>query len=255
MFNTIIVIATNTFRETIRNKVLYNILLFAIVTIALAISFGQWSVFARVMVMNDLGLFTMSLSGLMLSVFIGSSMLGKEISGHTIYLMATRPIERSAILIGKFLGVYATLFLNFLLMGIAFGVSLTLSDGTIGIAHFQALGLLFLEMGLVLAVSLLFSVLSSPTLAAIFTIGFYIIGHLNNLSSISAISEGSKFVIYLVKSINFIIPNLDHFNIRAAVVYGEEISNSLIGFSVIYGLLYIGIILLISTLFFEKKDL
>ncbi len=255
MFNTVVVIATNTFRETIRNKILYNILLFAIVTIALSISFGQWSVFARVMVMNDLGLFAMSLSGLLLSIFIGSSMLGKEISGHTIYMMATRPIERSAILIGKFLGVYATLFLNFLLMGVAFAVSLYLAEGTVGISHLQALTLLFVEMGVILSASLLFSVLSSPTLAAIFTLGFYIIGHLNELASIEHVLENSGNLAIVVKLINIILPNLDHFNIRSAVVFGESLPFSVIGLASLYGVLYVAIMLLLSTLAFEKKDL
>ncbi len=252
---TVTAIAANTFRETIRNKVLYNILLFAGIIIALSITFGQWSVFARVQVMNDFGLATMSISGLLLAVFIGSSMLGKEISGHTIYMMATRPIQRSAILWGKFLGVYSTLLLNFGIMSLFFIISLKLAGGEFTENHTYALLLLFIELGVILATSLLFSVLSSPTLASIFTIGFYISGHFNDLSGLEALSGGSALLLPILKIINMVIPNLEHFNLRSAVVFNDVIPAGYLPSAILYGLFFIIIPLLLATLFFEKKDL
>lgn len=252
---TVLAIAANTFKETIRNKILYNILLFAGIIIALSISFGQWSVFARVQVMNDFGLATMSISGLLLAVFIGSSMLGKEISGRTIYLMATRPIPRASILWGKFLGVYLTLLLNFGIMSLFFAVSLKLAGGSFTVLHTQALLLLFVELGVILATSLLFSVLSSPTLAAIFTIGFYIGGHFNDLGGMEAITKGSEVMVPLLKFINVVVPNLEHFNLRSAVVFSEAIPSGYLGSAMLYGALFMIIPLLLATIFFEKKDL
>jgi len=235
--STVFAIATNTFRETIRNKVLYNILLFAGIIIALSVSFGQWSVFARVQVMNDFGLATMSISGLLLAVFIGSSMLGKEISGRTIYLMATRPISRASILWGKFLGVYATLLLNFLIMSLFFSISLLIAGGEITSAHLQALVLLFIELGVILATSLLFSVLSSPTLASIFTIGFYIGGHFNDLKGIDTLSGKSEALLPFLNIINVIMPNLEHFNLRSAVVFSDPIPSGYLPTAILYGIL------------------
>ncbi len=252
---TVLAIAQNTFKETIRNKILYNILLFAGIVIALSISFGQWSVFARVQVMNDFGLATMSISGLLLAVFVGSSMLGKEISGKTIYLMASRPIPRSTILWGKFLGVYTTLLLNFGIMSLFFGISLKLAGGDLTLLHVQALVLLFVELGVILGMSLLFSVLSSPTLASIFTIGFYIGGHFNNLTGLETITKGSDIMVPLLKLINIVIPNLEHFNLRSAVVFGDMIPAGYFPSAILYGLLFMVIPLLLATLFFEKKDL
>lgn len=253
---TLLAISSNTYKETIRNKVLYNILLFAGIIIALSISFGQWSVFARVQVMNDFGLATMSISGLLLSVFIGSSMLGKEISGKTIYLMASRPINRSVILLGKFLGVYATLLLNLTIMALFFSISLKLSGGHIEVTHIKAFILLFVELGVILATSLLFSVLSSPTLAAIFTIGFYIIGHFNNLQGIDSLTGKSEtLVMPIIKAINIFIPNLEHFNVRSAVIYNDVIPKGYILDAIIYGGAFIIIPILLAILFFDKKDL
>ncbi len=252
---TVLAIAVNTFRETIRNKVLYNILLFAGIIIALSVSFGQWSVFARVQVMNDFGLGVMSISGLLLAVFVGSSMLGKEISGRTIYLMATRPISRASILWGKFIGVYATLLLNFIIMSLFFGISLKASGGEITIAHFQALLLLFIELGVILATSLLFSVLSSPTLASIFTIGFYIGGHFNDLGGMEVLTGKNEKLVPLIRAINVIFPNLEHFNLRSAVVFSDPIPTGYVPTAILYGALFMVIPLLIGTLSFAKKDL
>lgn len=252
--NIILTIAQNTFRETIRNKVLYNILLFIGIIIVLSVSFGDWSVFARVQVMNDFGLAAISLSGLLLAVFIGSSLLGKEISGKTIYLTATKPIERGLIIWGKFSGVYMTLFLNFLIISAIFGISLVLSGGEITLMHAKAIILLITELGIILAFSLLFSVLSSPTLAAIFTIGFYIIGHFNNIAGIADMQE-NLWLIPILKVFIAIIPNLEFFNIRAAVVLGNPISTQYVFSAMIYGLLYMVIALFLATLAFDKKDL
>ena len=252
--NIIYTIAQNTFRETIRNKVLYNILLFVGIIIVLSVSFGDWSVFARVQVMNDFGLATMSLSGLLLAVFIGSSLLGKEISGKTIFLTATKPIDRGLIIWGKFFGVYLTLFLNLIIISAVFGISLVASGGEITLMHVKALVLLITELGIILAFSLLFSVLSSPTLAAIFTIGFYIIGHFNNLAMVENMHE-NLWLIPLLKVFNFVIPNLDFFNIRAAVVQENPITCIYVSAAVIYGFLYIAIALSLASLAFRKKDL
>jgi Cu-processing system permease protein len=255
VISTVITIANNSFKETIRNKVLYNILLFAGLIIGLSVSFGQWSVFARLQVMNDFGLATMSISSLLLAVFVGSSMLGKEISGRTIYLMVTRPIPRASILWGKFFGVYATLFLNFSIMSLFLWISLKFAGGGFTDLHIKALSLLFIELGVVLAASLLFSVLSSPSLAAIFTIGFYIIGHLNDLIGIETLAGDSIILKILLKLFNIIIPNLEQFNIRSIVVYNGDISWELTGLTAIYGFFYIAIALVFATISFEKKDL
>jgi len=250
----IFTIAQNTFRETIRNKVLYNILLFVGIIIVLSVSFGDWSVFARVQVMNDFGLATMSLSGLLLAVFIGSSLLGKEISGKTIYLTATKPINRGFIIWGKFFGVYLTLFLNFLIMLAVFSVSLIASGGELTLLHAKAMILLITELGVILAFSLLFSVLSSPTLASIFTIGFYIIGHFNNIAGIADMQD-HLWLIPILKAFMAVIPNLDFFNIRAAVVQENPISGIYVISATIYGVLYIAIALSLAALAFGKKDL
>lgn len=249
------VIALNTFMETIRNKVLYNILLFAVIIIVLSISFGEWSVFARVQVMQDFGLATMSISGLLLAVFIGVGMLGREISSKTVYTLAAKPIGRTAIIIGKYSGLLLTLFINFGLMSLFFLAALLIIGGTIHPELLLAVLLTWIEMALIVSVSLLFSTFTTSTLSAIFTIGFYMIGHFNDFIDIAAIDKTKPVLAIFLRVIYYIIPNLEHFNIRSPVVYGLPISAEHIVLTVIYGILYIWLYLTVSSVIFHRRDL
>ncbi len=249
------VIAVNTFRETIRNHALYTILGFAAVIIALSISFGEWSVFARVQVMQDFGLATMSLSGLLLAVFIGVGMLGREISSKTVYALAAKPISRTSILAGKFGGLLFTLTLNFAAMSLFFLLSLMAIGGGLEPSLMLAVLLVWVEMAVIVAAALFFSAFSSSMLAALFTLGFFIAGHFNDLVDIDALSGGFKPLAGVLHLLYFAIPNLEHFNIRSRIVYEMGVPPGYIGFAILYGALYTLLFLLLAAIVFEQKDL
>jgi ABC-type transport system involved in multi-copper enzyme maturation permease subunit len=251
----IVLIAYNTFKETVRNKVLYTILFFAGIIIVLSISFGEWSVFARVQVMKDFGLATMSLSGLLLAVFIGVAMLGKEITTKTVYMMASKPISRWSIVIGKYTGLCLTLLINLLLMSLFFFGTIYFIGGAIDLRLSYALLLTMVEMAVIVAVALFFSTVSSPTLSALFTLGFYISGHFNDLVGIDKLNNSHALLKYLLKILYYVIPNLEHFNIRTPIVYDLPLSGGYIIDAVIYGTLYVALLLLLSCLSFSQKDL
>jgi hypothetical protein len=120
--------------------------------------------------------------------------------------------------------------------------------------HVKALILLITELGIILAFSLLFSVLSSPTLAAIFTIGFYIIGHFNDMVGTSDMDE-KRWLIPILELFHSIMPNLEFFNIRAAVVLENPVNAIYVTAAIVYGFLYIAIALTLAALAFGKKDL
>lgn len=253
--STILLIAQNTFRETIRNKVLYNVLLFAIGIIFLSISFGEWSVFARVQVMEDFGLATMSIAGLLLAVFIGVGMLGREISKKTLYNIMVKPVSRYQFLAGKYAGLLGTLALNFALLGLVFGVTISFMGGEIGSGLVAAILLLLVELSVIISASILFSTLTTPTLAAIFTLGFYLIGHYNDLLELEFMKEQNPLWGFVLKGIYFLLPNLGHFNVRARVVYGMGVEWEYVGMAAVYGFLYSMLFLVLATLSLNRKDL
>ncbi len=248
-------IAINTFRETIRNKILYNILLAAGVVLVLSISFGDLSLFSRAQVMADFGLATMSITGLLLAVFIGVGMLGKEISSKTIYMVVTKPVSRESFLAGKFAGLFVILVLNLMLVAAVFIISIHLMGTEIKPKLGWAVLLIVMEMGVIVSASIFFSTFTTPTLAAIFTIGFYVCGHLNDLVGIGAEQKSNLLWNSALKAIYYMLPNLEHFNIRTQVVYDLNIAQGYVLAAVCYGVLYIGLFLLLSIVFFTEKDL
>ncbi|MFP4417910.1 MAG: ABC transporter permease [Chitinivibrionales bacterium] len=252
---TLFLIAVNTFRETIRNQVLYNILLFAIVIIVLSVSFGDWSVFARVQVMQDFGLATMSVSGLLLAVFIGVGLLGREVASKTVYGLATKPVRRWNILLGKFSGLMGTLMLNFFIMTLCFIGAIVLIGGETGGQILLAVLLIWIEMALIVAVSLFFSTFTSPSLAAILTFGFYIAGHFNNLTDTQFVHSEMSLYWIVLNVIYFLMPNLEHLNIRADVIYGNGVTPGFVLYAGVYGILYTILFLFLSSVTFSRKDL
>ena len=251
---TVITVALNTFRETIRNKVLYNILLVAAGALLLSLSFGDLSLFSRAQVMTDFGLATMSLTGLLLAIFIGVGLLGMEITTKTVYGVISKPVTREAFIVGKFFGLCATLLLNFVLIALVFFIAIRFLGVTVKSAVIAAVLLLAVEMALIVAASILFSAFTTPTLAAIFTVGFYIAGHLNDLMNIGMEQQRNPVWRFLLKSLNFILPNLEYFNIRTRVVYDLNVPTPFIVDAAVYGILYTILLLLLAMAVFSRKD-
>jgi ABC-type transport system involved in multi-copper enzyme maturation permease subunit len=251
----VLTIAINTFKETIRNNVLYLILFFVIGLIIFSVFVADWSVFARIQVMQDFGLAAMSIAGLLISVFIGVGMLGKEISQKTIYHVITKPISRSQFVCGKFVGLVLTLLINYSAMSFIFIITLFYMGCQINTGLIFAIFLIWAEMLVMISAAIFFSTLTTPMLAAIFSLAFYIGGHLNDLLSIKFVEVKESFYPLLLKIIYFILPNLEHFNVRENIIYGIKLPLSYYYFSIIYGLLYTTLFLIFSCMIFSKKDL
>jgi Cu-processing system permease protein len=249
-------VAANTIRESLRNKILYNIVFVGLGVILFAVSLGDWSVFARVQVMQDFGLATMSLTGLLLSVFIGVGLLGREVSTKTIYLVVTKPVGRASFVIGKFLGLLVTLFLNFLLLAVVFWIAILYMGGKPHAALLSAVLLIWVEMAVMIAAAIFFSTFSTgPVFAAILTAAFYVGGHLNDLVSIELLEGSQAWMADLLKIVYFVLPNLEHFNVRTAIVYGLALPPNYVPFALLYGTLYVTLLMFFSCVAFAKRDL
>jgi ABC-type transport system involved in multi-copper enzyme maturation permease subunit len=248
-------IALNTFRETIRNSVLYNILLVAVAALALILTFGDLSPFSRAQVLTDFGLASMSITGLLLAVFIGVAMLGGEISSKTVYTVLTKQVSRESFIAGKFLGLLWVLLLNFSLIAILFFVFIKMLGVNPSFSLFTAVVLLAVEMALIISASILFSSFTTPTLAAIFTIGFYIAGHLNNLVGVGAEQQKSALWKTILNILYHTLPDLEHFNVRTRLIYDMPVPDGYIYLTILYGLCYTVLLLFLSMFVFSRKDL
>jgi Cu-processing system permease protein len=248
-------IAANTFKETVRNHVLYLVLFFVVALIVLSVFVADWSVFARIQVMQDFGLATMSLAGLLLAVFIGVGMLGKEISQKTVYHVVTKPVSRVQFVCGKFAGLLTTMLLNYAVMALFFVATISSLGGTVQLQFIYAICLIWAEMAVIISASILFSTITSPLLASGFSLVFYIAGHLNDLLSLKLVEAKGSLYPALLTAIYYLLPNLEHFNVRDNVVYNIALPTSYYAFAVAYGVLYSALFLALSCVLFSKKDL
>src|SRR5205814_4360651 len=165
-------IARNAFREAVRDRVLYNLVVFALLLIGGAIFLGELSAGQEAKIIVDLGLSAILLFGVFISIFIGVGLVYKEIERRTLYAILSKPISRAEFLLGKFLGLCLTLFVNVVVMSI--GLSLALISVKRGwnplVARiWPAIFLIYVELMILTGVAMLFSAFSSRALSALLT--------------------------------------------------------------------------------------
>ncbi|NQT25719.1 ABC transporter permease subunit [candidate division KSB1 bacterium] len=248
-------VALNTFKETIRNRILLNILFFAIGLILLSLVVGEWSMYQQVKVIKDFGLSAMSIFGLLIAVFIGIRLMVQELEQKTIYLIISKPIRRWEFVLGKYLGLSITLALNVLLMSLALWGASYLMEGYIDWSLTPAIILLYVEILLVVAFSMLFSSFMMPTVSAIATLMIFIVGHLSDFLMEFIALYPDKGYHWLLNAIYHVAPNLEKLNLKIAVVEDLPYDSSVLTFGLLYGFSYILILLIITAIVFERKDL
>ncbi|PWJ64069.1 MULTISPECIES: ABC transporter permease [unclassified Fibrobacter] len=261
--NHIFVIALNTFRESIRDKILYNIGFFAVALALFSIVLGEWSVFDRAYVIKSTTLSIMSLSGLLISIFVGISLVQKEIQRRTVLTLLSKPITRAAFIVGKYFGLLAVVAVHLVLLTVIFYLTLLVTGSDPTASLLIAVYLIFCEMAVVIAVALLFSSFSSTVLSALFTLGVYMAGHLSNQlleqvrfaarmgemdASSSALFEKAAVAIHAV------FPGLYRYNVTSYVVHGVALPDMYLFWNTVYALGYVGVFLAIASWWFSRRD-
>lgn len=257
VFKRVTAIAGNAFREAVRDRVLYNLVLFVLLLIVGAIFLGELSDAQESKIIIDLGLSAMLLFGAFISIFVGVGLVYKEIERRTIYVIFSKPVGRGEFLVGKYLGLCLTLLVNVLVMGI--GVSLALLYVRRGwdapILHiWPAILLIYVELTILTAVALLFSSFSSPALSALMTFFLFIIGHFSADLKTFAASMGTTSGRYLFGALFYLLPNLSNFSYITPASHGQVPLPSLFFASLVYAVVYVTVLLTAATLIFNRRN-
>ena len=254
----VLIVARNTFREAVRDRVLYNLVFFALLMIAAAVLVGQISVGIETVVMISLGLGAISLIGLLIAVFTGVGLVAKEIDKRTLHAVLAKPLRRWEFLIGKFAGLVVTLAVNTAAMAVGLFValwilkhSITRGDAVVLVAVYFIL----LKLMLVVALAMLFSCFTSPLLALLFTGGLYLAGlfvsELRSLQVTNLSPQMQKFF----GVISYLLPNFGNYDVMGAAAHGRGIAGMLVLHNTVYTLLYCAIVLGAAAVIFSRKDL
>lgn len=251
-------LALNTLRETIRDKVLYVILIFALMMISSGVLLSYLSMGEQSKVVMDLGLSSISVFGLVITIFVGTSLVSKEIDKKTIYLLISKPIRRADFILGKYIGLCFTLFIIVLAMSAAFYAVLWFTLGGEDFITWvpttaQTLVLIYIEMMLLTAFAILFSTFATPVMSAMFTLAIYLIGHMSNdIVAFGKLTE-RKIVELLTQGLFYVVPDLERLNLKNLAL-NETVGSEIFGASIGYGLLYILGLLLLSMAIFEGRE-
>jgi ABC-type transport system involved in multi-copper enzyme maturation permease subunit len=246
-------IALNTFREAIRDRVLYLLLVFALVLIGVSRLLSLLTVGDEAKIIKDVGLSTISIFGVLTAVFVGVSLVFKEIERRTVYTLLANPVRRWQFLVGKYVGLLALLALNVGLMSLAL-IGVLLARGESPWALLPALLLILVELAIVTAFALLFSSLTNPILAAVWTFSIYVGGHLSWSLELLAQKVPEGLGRMLCRLVYWLLPNLDRLNVKAEVVHGSALPDGFLALSVLYGVAYSIVVLALATAAFQRKE-
>jgi ABC-type transport system involved in multi-copper enzyme maturation permease subunit len=248
------VLALNTYREAVRDKLLYNLLLFAALMIASSLLLAQIQIGKSDRIYRDVGLSSIAFFGVLIAIFVGINLVDREISAKTIYTMLSKPVRRWEFLLGKYAGLLSLLAVEVALMsGCFLGVLLWKgSDFSIGLVW--AVVMIYLELAVVTAVAMFFSSFTTPYLAGMFTVALWIIGHL--LADLREFGRHSEIagLKELLETLYWVLPNLDRLDFKADAAAGNPIELARAGAAALYAVLYSFALMSGAVLLFQRRD-
>lgn len=248
------ILAKNTFREAVRDRLLTTVLVFGAVLVASSAVLAPLTLGEGDRVVRDLGLAAVNVFAMLLVVFVGTSLVYREIEQRTIYAILTQPLSRTQFLLGKFLGLWATVVASVAALGLLyFGVVGIFGSGPPG-NLVLAVGLVALEGAIITSVAILFSTVASPFLAAVFTFLVYVAGHLAADLQLLARSAESRGLSIVTDVFSVILPALHAFHVRENVLSGIPIPPERVGWCLVVTVLYAGAALVAASLAFARRD-
>ncbi|PYV18642.1 MAG: hypothetical protein DMG21_04305 [Acidobacteria bacterium] len=250
-------IAWHTFKEAARDRVLYNLIVFALLMIGASILFGQISVGIEGIILVDLGLSSIAVFGLLMAILIGIGLVSEEIERRTIFNVLSKPVRRYEFILGKYLGLLLTLSINTGVMTAGFYLALFFQKRHLSAEDVLPLGAIYfilLQFAIVVAWALFFSCISTPVLSAVFTFSIYVAGHF--LSDLQFFGEEtrSSIVSGLTTFLYYVLPNFADFDVITRTAHGEKISGLLFTANSLYALLYVTVLISAAVLVFEEKE-
>jgi len=256
MLHRILLITTNTFREAVRNKVFYTLIFFALLLAAFSVTLSTMIIGSYTRIIVDMGLAIIEIIGTMIAIFVGITLVYKEIEKRTIYPILARPIHRFEFVMGKFLGLSLTLLLEVAFMAMVIMGIVVFNDGAAEVVWIlKGVSMIGVQLMLMVAVAVMFSAISTPILSGMFTIGFYLIGTTSAYLPYLVDDKTSASMRRLIDVVGFIAPNFDIFNYKGVIIHHVALGLESYLYSLLYGCSYIGIILTIAIMGFRSRDL
>ena len=260
-------VAVNVFKESVRDKILYNLVVFAVLLISVSYLIGELTAGQDVKIIKDLGLASISIFGLLIAILIGIGLVWKEVEKRSIYALLPKPMRRQEFLLGKYFGLALTLVINIGVMTAAFyamlaylqaetpeNVRASWASPATDPAMLKAIALIMIELLLVTAIALFFSTFSSPFLSAMLTLAVWVIGHFNQDLRDFGATISSPVAAALARGLYYVVPNFAAFDVKLQAVHAQPIPFSYLALTSLYGITYVAFVLVGGLIIFSKRD-
>ena len=252
--NRICAVCENTFKESLRQRILIILLVFALLIIIVSVFLGPFALGEVPKIVRDVGLSAASFFSILIVIIIGSTLIRKDIEKRTIYTVITKPVRRSEIILGKFSGLLLLIMIIQIMMTIIQQLVILIFEGAFDPGILLALPFSLLEIMILLGILLVFSSFSSPTLSAIMGVVFYIIGHASPDLKLFADQSKIPAMKFIAYGFYYIMPNLENFNFRLELVHKLPLYADQLMFTVAYGLIYTIFLVYLAILVFEGRE-
>jgi ABC-type transport system involved in multi-copper enzyme maturation permease subunit len=263
----ILLVAGAVFKESVRDRVPYSMVVFAVLMMAASYLISQMTAGQDLKIIKDLGLASLSIFGLLIAVFIGIGLVSKEVEKKSVFSLLAKPVSRTQFILGKYAGLLLTLAVNLAVMTVAFYAVLFYVDATASASAragwpasamdprlLIAIVLIVGELALVTALALFFSTFSSPLLSALLTLGLWVAGHFNgDLRRFETVTD-VPVAAWIARGAYYVLPNLAPFNVKAEVVYGEPVAAAHVAYTLLYAVIYVALLLTAATAVFRRRD-
>lgn len=247
-------IAANTLRDAVRSRVLYVLLFFSLVMIASSVTLAAFSYVERERIIQDIALSSIRFFGAAIAIFVGVGLVHREVERRTIYTILSKPVTRAQFIIGKYLGLVATLWIQLAVMACGYFAICELNGAVLGSGDAIAVGLIAVELSVVVAFATLFSSFATPFLAASYSVGLYMVGHLTRDLRVIGEGSGSETVASLTVWLERLLPDLSAFNRVMEAIHDLPIPPVEVGAALLQGIAWTVAFLAIAAWTFERRD-
>jgi ABC-type transport system involved in multi-copper enzyme maturation permease subunit len=250
----ILAVAANTFRETVRERVLYNLVFFALLMTASGVFMRQLSIRQDERIIKDVGLAAMELFGTLIAVFIGVGLVSKEIERRSLYPLLAKPLDRGEFIMGKFAGLAFTLLVNVAVMAVGLYVTLAATRRALDPNLMKAVYTMYLGLLLVVALALLFSSVTSSMLAAVGTVILVVAGRFSDvIRNMKQVAPGTPD--WLAQGLYYTLPNFRIFDLKSPVVHFEPVTAGDLAWITLYALGYLALVLGLALFVFRSREM
>jgi ABC-type transport system involved in multi-copper enzyme maturation permease subunit len=248
-------IAANTFREAVRDRMLYLFVGFAVVLLVGSKLFGMLTVGDQTKIIKDLGLVSIEFFSMLIAVMMGLLLISREVDSRTVFNILAKPVRRWQFLLGKYLGLVAVVAVNLALMTLLLVAVVWLYQHEFDPMLLFAGAMTLVEMAVLAAFATLFAVLTRPILGSLMTLGVFVIGHMSEDLWLLTRQLRGAFARAVIAAAYYLVPNLERFNFHTEIVHKLPIPISAVLWALAYALLLIILALVLADLRFRRKDL